>query len=438
MTSKLFFIGLATFSLLACSASGPAEETLGAETPQPTPGGDCGFAGPRSCFCPDGTQSGTQTCSGTLSSCVCPAISSGPTFTQPSRDPTRVCADLRGQVACNATSYVSEEVPSSILFVLDRSGSMVCNAPPVQTSDACNTHTMRADPNQPSKWEITTQALNGAFAGLSGSTGAIGLSLFSSDGFCGVDSVPIAELAPASAVQLQALSDAMAASSPAGGTPIVGGVIQAYHHLHEELHAPGNRYVVLITDGEESCGTKGDGTDPADLEAARARLLGVEVQKAREANIKTFVVGVPGSEGARGFLSQLAFLGGTARDPNCVHDGSPAGNCHFDLTTQADFAGVLGDTLGKIGGKALGCEFKTPPGGNGLVNVQYSRAGGEPICFAQDAAPCEGGANGWQFAKDAAGNDDPTRVVLCGPACEAVKEDPTTKVDVVLGCPMIH
>jgi len=374
-----------------------------------------------------------------LSSCECPVSGAGPVSgLMPSGDPTQVCADLRGSGACNATSYVSEEVPSSILFVLDRSGSMVCNAPPFQTSESCNTTTARADANQPSKWEITTTALNGAFVGLSGGTASIGLSLFSSDGYCGVDSTPIADLAPANAVQLQALSNAMAASSPAGGTPIVGGVIQAYHHLHEELHASGNRYVVLITDGEESCGTKGDGTDPADLEAARGRLLTVEVQKARDANIKTFVVGVPGSEGARGFLSELAFLGGTARDPNCIHDGSPAGNCHFDLTTEADFAGVLQATLGKIGGKALGCEFKTPPGGNGLVNVQFSRAGGEPVCFPQDPAPCEGGSNGWQFAKDPAGNDDTTRVVLCGAACDAVKADPTTRVDVVLGCPMIH
>jgi hypothetical protein len=72
-----------------------------------------------------------------------------------------------------------------------------------------------------------------------------------------------------------------------------------------------------------------------------------------------------------------------------------------------------------------------------MVNVQYSQNGGTPTCFPQDTAPCEGGANGWQFAKDAAGNDDPTRVVLCGAACDAVKSDPTSVVDVVLGCQSI-
>lgn len=443
---KNLYLALFFTTLAGCNAAAPTPVTddTGAVGPAGQTGqpAQCGLTGTQNCYCPDGTLSGTQSCDTQqgLSSCSCPTGGStggiGPMGT--SEGATRVCAGLKGNGACSASTYTSEEVPSSILFVLDRSGSMVCNAPPVQTSEACNAQTARADANQPTKWDITTNALNGAFKGLSGRTGAIGLSLFSTDGYCGVDSAPSVELAPANAVQLQALSDAMAGSSPAGGTPIVGSVVEAYHHLHEELHAAGNRYVVLITDGEESCGTKGDGTDQADLDAARTQLLTVEVKKARDANIKTFVVGVPGSEGARGFLSQLAFLGGTARNATCAHDGGPNGDCHFDLSTQADFAGVLRDALGKISGKALGCEFKTPPGGNGLLNVQYSTNNGEPVCFSQDPSPCEGGANGWQFAKDAAGNDDPSRVVLCGAACETVKADPSTKVDVVLGCKSIR
>jgi hypothetical protein len=238
-------------------------------------------------------------------------------------------------------------------------------------------------------------------------------------------------------VHLTALSDAMGASSPSGGTPIAGGVVLAYHHLHEELHAAGNRYVVLITDGEESCGTKGDETDRADIEAARARLLEVEVMKAREANIRTFVIGAPGSEGARSFLSELAFRGGTARTPDCVHGDAATGNCHFDLTAEQDFAAVLRDTLGQISGRGLGCEFATPEGTSHLVNVQYSQGGGTPICFPQDSGPCDGGADGWQYAKDASGNEDTSRVVLCGAACDAVRADPTSVVDVVLGCQSI-
>ncbi len=399
----------------------------------------------QSCYCPDGTESGTQSCDAIegLSACTCPANDlAGTLAPTDTSTPQQLCADLKGSGACDATSFASKEVPSSILFVVDRSGSMACNAPPVQSDDACNANPTRLDPGKPSKWETTVAALNGAFQSLSGTTSIVGLSLFSNDAYCGVDSTPSVELAAPTSVQLTALSDAMAASSPAGGTPIVGAVIEAYHHLHQDLHAPGNRYVVVMTDGEEDCGTKGDPTDAADIAAARAQLLDVEVEKAREANIRTFVIGSPGSEAARGFLSELAYRGGTARTPDCTHgDGGDGGvgDCHYDLTTDPDFAGVLAQALGSISGKAIGCEFQTPPGGaTTLVNVQYSHAGSDPICFPQDTSPCDNGANGWQFGKDAAGNDDPSRVVLCGAACDTVRADPTASVDVILGCHAIH
>jgi hypothetical protein len=363
----------------------------------------------------------------------------GTTTPPPSSDPTKVCDELAGSRTCSATSFASEQVPSSILFVVDRSGSMDCNPPPIQTVESCNAAAVRAKPDQPSRWEITVKALNDAFVGLGGTTAAIGLSLFSSDGSCGVDSTPDVGLAPTTDVQLAALSTAMSNARPAGGTPIVGGVVVAYHQLHEVLHATGNRYVVLITDGEEGCGTKGDEADKADLEVAKNQLLNVEVQKARDANIRTFVIGAPGSEGARGFLSELAFRGGTARTADCVHGGDPAtGNCHFDLSAEQNFAQVLKDTLGKISGRALGCEFQAPAGGRGLVNVQVTQAGGNPKCLPQSTGVCEGGAAGWQFAKDASGADDESRVLLCGAACDQATADPTTVVDVILGCGSIR
>jgi hypothetical protein len=394
------------------------------------------------CFCPDGTASGKQACDaqGLLSTCACPL---SPGQTPPPPPPatvTKLCPALAGSRTCNTERYVSEQVPSNILFVLDRSGSMDCNPPPIQTVESCNAVALRQDPGKPSRWEITVKALNDAFVGLGGTTAAVGLSLFSSDGNCGVDSAPVVGLGPSSAVQLSALSQALTVARPAGGTPIVGGVVTAYHHLHEQAKAAGNRYVVLITDGEESCGTKGNEADKADLEVARNILLGTEVKKARDANIRTFVIGAPGSEGARGFLSELAFQGGTARTANCQHgpEGGTAGDCHFDLSTQADFAQVLKDTLGKISGKALGCEFKAPKGDTTKLNVQTSQNGGDPTCMVQTSGACEGGASGWQFAKDSAGADDPSRIVLCGQACEQVTADPTSAVDVILGCGTIR
>ncbi|HEX2670936.1 MAG TPA: vWA domain-containing protein, partial [Polyangiaceae bacterium] len=270
----------------AGAGSGSAPMNVGSD-------GKC-VTGQQTCFCPDGTASGTQYCDARqeLSSCVC-AGGAGLSQRGVKGDPTRVCEDLKDKPGCDATSYVSPQVPASILFVVDRSGSMACNAPPVQSVAECEADPKRKDPAQPSRWETTVKALNDAFAGLSGSNASIGLTLFSTDGYCGADSAPVVGVDTVSPLHLMELSDALAAGKPAGGTPIVGSTILAYSHLHEELHAKGNRYVVLITDGAESCGNKGDEHDTADLAAARDRLLDTEVQKARDANIKTFVIGSP-------------------------------------------------------------------------------------------------------------------------------------------------
>lgn len=425
----------------ACGSEAPAP----ASSPAAVSGGagsaaavSC-TAGPLACFCPDGQRSGTQECDARqqLSACQCNVSAS--TDTGVAGDPKRVCAQLAGQQSCDARSYVSPQLPSSVLFVIDRSGSMACNAPPVQSVDACNANPMRLDPSQPSRWEITSGALDAAFAGLKGSAAAVGVSMFSVDGYCGVDSTPVVGLDNMTDTHLGALSDALHGAMPAGGTPIVGAVISAYHHLHEELHAAGNRYVVLITDGEEDCGTLGDATNKADLMAARDRLLDTEVENARAANIHTFVVGAPGSEGARGFLSELAFRGGTARTATCMHPDrtGATGDCHYDLTQERDFAGVLQKTLGQISGAARGCEFKTPTGAGPMLNVQVSLNGEAPSCLARDNAPCDGGANGWQFPMGQNGAPDMSRVVLCGDACQMVKDNPASVVDVILGCPML-
>jgi hypothetical protein len=426
------------------AAGSSASPAGGAATSPVTSAGSCSV-GSNPCYCPDGQRSGTQTCDARhqLSACQC-AVSAAAAQQQQQQgvqgDPKRVCSQLVGQSNCDARSYASPQLPSSVLFVVDRSGSMSCNTPPTQSVDSCEADPKRLDPSKPSKWEITIGALDEAFAGLKGSAAAVGLSMFSTDGFCGVDSTPIVGLDAVTTAHLGALSDAMHSNQPAGGTPIVGSLISAYHHLHEELHAAGNRYVVLITDGAESCGTLGDESNKADLSAARDRLLQMEVQKARDANIRTFVVGSPGSENARGFLSELAFRGGTARSPSCVHGDPNAanGDCHYDLTTQQDFAAVLRSTLGQISGQARGCEFQTPGGGSSMLNVQVSSHGGSPMCFNMDPRPCDGGANGWQFPKASDGTPDTSRVVLCGPACDMIKQDPTSIVDVILGCVVLQ
>ncbi len=410
----------------------------------------------QSCYCPDGTESGLQLCDNTGSLAPCSGCATEGTVDPDVREP-RLCPDLLTLPGCKAERHVSGMLPASILFLVDRSGSMNCNTPADgQSSEQCETEAERLFQNRPSKWEITMAGLKQAFVFLEGTGARAGLMFFSTDDHCGVHSdlrlggVPLDLIGPS---HVGLLSNTLALQSPEGSTPLVGATILAYAHLHQEAGgdcseqpcgAPGNRFVVLITDGVDSCPDPAfDGAPCGAATGLRCtrHLLETEAPQARDVNIRTFVVGVPGSELGRGFLSELAFRGGTAKhNGNCVH-GDPdgvGGDCHFDMTETPDFAVDLGQALLEISGAAMGCEFWVPPGADGspdAVNVQYTLPGAEPVCIPKDdSAACGQGANGWQYAKHRNGNPNHGKVVLCGDACRLVEQTPGIQVDVLLGC----
>jgi hypothetical protein len=271
---------------------------------------------------------------------------------------------------------------------------------------------------------------------------SVGMTFFSNDDRCGVQSVPNVPLAPLTGAQVSALTGAFANVTPAGGTPIAGAIILGYKHLHQQAKAPGNRFVVLVTDGSDSCldryaeqGVMGD---------AEAQLVDVEIPKAISVNIRTFVIGAPGSEASRGLLSKIAFLAGTAGDPNCDHESAdPAAgtSCHFDMTSTSDFSADLALALQNITGRtAARCEFDVPAAEGGAevdptkVNVDYFENGDrmDPAqhveLFRDDILPCDEGAEGWQYTE---GN---TRIRVCGSACEQIRTDSNPEVVVSLGC----
>jgi hypothetical protein len=145
--------------------------------------------------------------------------------------------------------------------------------------------------------------------------------------------------------------------------------------------------------------------------------------------VRTFVIGSPGSEGARESLSRMAEAGGTAV-PGCSHTGPKY--CHFDMTEERDFAAALADALGQIAGLALSCNYDIPAPPNGAtldptkVNVLFQATGSEPELLRQSGAGrC---TEGWQYSQDQ------SQIELCGATCDRVRGTANGSLSLSFGC----
>jgi len=362
-----------------------------------------------------------------------PAAGSGMSAPRPMRDPQ--LAAILGN-GCASATVRSDVLPPNILFVIDRSGSMTCNPPPLTESTACEGAPSRADASRASKWEITRDALTAAIGKLPAAA-RVAISYFSNDDMCGVSSIPAVPLAELDSTQRSALESSLKEVQPAGGTPLVGATILAYKYLHTlalQNTLLGNDFVVLLTDGAQSeqCGDAARCTTAAECTTL---LTDEEVPRAASpgSDIRTFVIGAPGSEPARVSLSKIALKGGTAPE-GCDPE---RGDCHFDMTRETDFSASLSSALAQIAGQAVTCELPLPAAKEKdfdpkLVNVIFSSGDSTTARLVpeDDRTGCDT-AQGWQY------NEDVTRIRLCGSVCTDVRTDPKARVDVILGCPVV-
>ncbi|MEO8183619.1 MAG: vWA domain-containing protein [Deltaproteobacteria bacterium] len=267
-----------------------------------------------------------------------PPFASGSGAAASREGPTQV----EPQPPARSDSLVSAAACAPLIqFVVDTSGSMnwVAGTERVPMSD------------EQSKWKITQPALAAAIAGLPDDV-VVGLTYYPNtsqqSAECYRPEVGAA-LAPLSAEHRTIIQQVNQATTPFGGTPTHA----AYEFGVQQLQAStleGPRFSLLLTDGiptytRECAGNGRERVDSAPLIR--------DVEADLQSGIRTFVIGLPGSEEARAELSRMASVGGTA-PPGCSHEGPSF--CHFDTTSEADFSRALNRALAESTQSTLACD----------------------------------------------------------------------------------
>ncbi len=318
--------------------------------------------------------------------------------------------------AC-ATGTANASLAGVNMFVMfDRSSSM----------------TQRAVRNGPTRWALTSAALDAFFASPDAAGLNLALRFFPHDmpaagcnqdgcdaNACAMPLVDLGALTAAAAPndgQEQRLLDATQASAPGmagAGTPIfaaLGGALQWASAQHTKAPTE-NTVVVLVTDGQAN-GCQTDIGLISDLAAAALTKDGT----------RTYAIGLTGSRDAD--MDQIAMAGGTAKGI-FVDDGAN--------TTQD-----LLDALGAIRGAILDCDFPLPTSTKDAgveptkINVNFTPTSGAPSTLTQvaDEAGCAATA-GWYYDNIM----NPSRIILCKATCDTVTADPMAALQILLGCP---
>lgn len=323
---------------------------------------------------------------------------------------------------CAKGSAAADAIPAVVQMVIDISGSMDWGADGDENP-----------PNGESKWDITSAALKDAVTKLPASV-AVGLNFYPNNprnNQCINNRIglPIGVLGEAMSLQRLAFDTAIDSVRPNDGTPTHAAFLFGAETVKASDQA-GKKFVLLITDGVPTFNLdcSGDGMTGVD----NAPLIAAVDTAFKDANsVSTFVIGSPGSDEARGDLSQMASKGGTAK-AGCS-DAGPS-YCHLDMTTATDFAAALSAGLAEVAGQIGTCEYAVPAAPPGLdldptlVNVLYTKGDGSQVSIPQDAkGDC---SSGWQYDNAAA----PTKITLCGTDCATVQADQSAKIDVIFGC----
>ena len=341
--------------------------------------------------------------------------------------------------ACNAESIEPEQMPAKIVLLVDVSSSMNNTAPGSQLS----------------KWVVTRDALVEAVCGVTG-TGldpktSVGLMFYPNmrndtvsrtavtDMRCintqGI--TPMAELGNNEpGTQRTLLRTNLTAAVLGLGTPTADAYDYSLNNIvliPAQINVPGDSYIVLITDGVPTLyhGCYNPSGSLSNLDGAEVVTW---VNTGMQNKVKTFIIGSPGSEGMRAWLSQAAYDGGTGKD-GCAPGNANGPYCHMDMTTAADFSQALRDGLKQIADTVSGCKFLIPEksvDGTKDVDINlihpvitYSTKNSELVGRNnKNGAAC---TEGFYLVDD-------SHLELCSATCDRYQADDMASLQIMFGC----
>ncbi len=243
-------------------------------------------------------------------------------------------------------------------------------------------------------------------AGLSSVTTALqdvvdfGLLLFPSAGIdaCGSGQI-IVEPSSQSATDIIA---GMNSWDPLGGTPTYEALVTAGDWLQSN-NPGGANYILLATDGGPGCNMDLNWQTCECIPGATCMLNGAncldavrtsnQVLVLREQGIKTFVVGLPGTEGVTDLLDAMALAGGAA-----------ANGQHISVSDEAELTQALSDLSASV----VPCTFELPFDAAAADNIAFT-VDGETVPF--DASETDG----WNFTGEQS-------VTLFGSWCSRMRD----------------
>ena len=361
---------------------------------------------------------------------------SGGSFFQPGDAAPGSGGASGSDVACGATRVEASSVPVNILLVLDKSGSM---------NDPLAAGT---------RWSAMKTAVGAALDHVKG-TISFGLEFFpnamDAAQTCDVPAGEAAVVIPIGpgTTTVPEIVKAFDATRPAGGTPTATALARAHDYFTAGggKNLPGDRFVLLATDGGPTCNSsltcatetctlnlddpqRTCGPRTASGGAANccdARLPNgpsgclddaattAQIRKLALAGVKTFVVGIPGTEVYARSLDQFAVAGG-ATNPS----GPPS---YFAVSASGGAAGLT-EVFSAITTRLITTcrlQLQSAPPDVTKLNVSVDGRLGPQ------------GPDGWLLDT----STTPPTIVLNGTTCARVQVNGANAVQVVYGCPTI-